>query len=211
MASEIVNNHTWSHKRSLGIEFRSLPQRYLHITIRPSVMRFEEEKYAASWGSTFLQLITLGVICALLQGLAFWIDPSTLVGMTGGVQLGVLMLASTIGIVIITPLSFLFSAGVIYLFARLLRGKGAYLEQLYTMTLFGVPMVILSYLLLLLPATSSWLPYLPHVYSLVLMILALRAVHNFLTGRAIITLLLPVVALLLLIVIGAVLYVALAH
>ncbi|GHO59438.1 YIP1 family protein [Ktedonobacter robiniae] len=211
MASEIANNHTWSHKRSLGIEFRSLPQRYLHIIIRPSVRRFEEEKYAASWGSTFLQLITLGVICALLQGLAFWIDPSTLVGMTGGVQLGVLMLASTIGIVIITPLSFLFSAGVIYLFARLLRGKGAYLEQLYTMTLFGVPMVILSYLLLLLPATSSWLSYLPHVYTLVLMILALRAVHNFLTGRAIITMLLPVGALLLLIVIGAVLYVSLAH
>lgn len=211
MASEIANNHTWSHKRSLGVELRSLPQRYLHITIQPSVMRFEEEKHAASWGSTFLQLITLGVICALLQELAFWIDPSTLVGMTGGAQLGVLMLASTIGIVIITPLSFLFSAGVIYLFARLLRGKGAYLEQLYTMTLFGVPMVILSYLLLLLPATSSWLPYLPHVYSLVLMILALRAVHTFSTGRAIITLLLPVVALPLLIVIGAVLYVALAH
>lgn len=211
MASEIANNHTWSSRRSLGAEFRSLPQRYLRIVIQPSMRRFEEEKQAASWGSTFLQLIILGVICALLRALAFWIDPSTLAGMTGEVQPGVLMLASTIGIVIITPLSFLFSAGVIYLFARLLRGKGAYLEQLYTMTLFGVPMVILSYLLLLLPATSSWLPYLPHVYSLVLMILALRAVHNFSTGRAIITLLLSVIILLLLIIIGAVLYVALAR
>jgi hypothetical protein len=37
MASEIANNHTWSHKRSLGVEFRSLPQRYLHIIIQPSV------------------------------------------------------------------------------------------------------------------------------------------------------------------------------
>lgn len=211
MASEIANNHTWSHKRSLGAELRSLPQRYLRIVIQPSVSRFEQEKHAASWGSTFLQLITLGVICALLQALAFWIDPSALVGMIGGMQPGAFMFTNAIGIVIITPLSFLFSAGVIYLFARLLRGRGAYLQQLYTMTLFGVPIVILSYLLLLLPATSGWLPYLPHLYSLVLMVLALCAVHNFSAGRAIITLLLPVIALLLLIVIGTVLYVALAH
>lgn len=211
MVSEIANNYTWSHKRSLGVELRSLPQRYLRIIIQPSVRLFEEEKQAASWGSTFLQLITLGIICALLQALAFWIYPSTLAGMTGGMQPGAFMLTYAIGIVIITPLSFLFSAGVIYLFARPLRGRGAYLEQLYTMTLFGVPMVVLSYLLLLLPATSSWLPYLPHVYSLLLMVLVLRAIHSFSNGRAIITFLLPVVALLLLIVVGAVLYVALAH
>ena len=44
--------------------------------------------------------------------------------------------------------------------------------------LFGVPLVLLSSLLQLIPATSSWLPYLPHLYSLVLLVLSLMAVHH---------------------------------
>jgi hypothetical protein len=44
--------------------------------------------------------------------------------------------------------------------------------------LFGVPLVILSALLSLIPGVGSWLLYGPHIYSLVLIVLALIAVHR---------------------------------
>ena len=62
-----------------------------------------------------------------------------------------------------TPLAFLVAGAVFYWLARLFKGDGSYLQQVYTMSLFGVPLVLLSSLLQLIPATSSWLPYIPHL------------------------------------------------
>jgi hypothetical protein len=63
--------------------------------------------------------------------------------------------------------------------ARAFGGKGIYREQIYTTLLFGVPLVIISDLLFLIPGPGSWLVYLPHIYSIVLLFLSLRAVHQF--------------------------------
>jgi len=94
---------------------------------------------------------------------------------------------------------------VLYRLARLFKGDGSYLQQVYAMTLFGVPLVLLSSLLRLMPATSSWLPYLPHLYSLVLLVLSLRAVHQLSWGRALAVLLIPLGALLVLALVGSIL------
>ena len=62
--------------------------------------------------------------------------------------------------------------------ARAFGGKGTYLAQIYTTLLFGVPLVIVSYLLLFITVAGSWLTYVPHIYSAVLLILSLIAVHR---------------------------------
>ena len=62
---------------------------------------------------------------------------------------------------------------------------------------FGVPLVLLSSLLELFP-TTSWLPYLPHLYSLVLLVLSLMAVHHLSWGKALAIMLIPLGALLVL-------------
>jgi len=51
--------------------------------------------------------------------------------------------------------------------------------------------VLLSSVLQLLPATSSWLPYLPHLYSLALLVLSLMAVHHLSWGKALAIVLIP--------------------
>jgi hypothetical protein len=90
-----------------------------------------------------------------------------------------------------TPLAFLVAGAVFYWLARLFKGDGSYLQQVYTLTLFGVPLVLLSFLLQLIPATSSWLPYLPHLYSLALLVPSLMAVHHLSWGKALAVLLIP--------------------
>jgi hypothetical protein len=51
--------------------------------------------------------------------------------------------------------------------------------------------VLLSSLLQVLPATSSWLPSLPHLESLVLLVFSLMAVHHLSRGKALADLLIP--------------------
>ncbi|HWZ17210.1 MAG TPA: YIP1 family protein, partial [Ktedonobacteraceae bacterium] len=103
---------------------------------------------------------------------------------------------------VFTPVSFLAAGSILYLIARAFGGRGTFLEQIYTTLLFGVPLVILSYLLLLIPATSSWLPYLPHLYSLVLFAISLMAVHQLSRGKAIAVILIPISILLVLVLVG---------
>jgi hypothetical protein len=85
---------------------------------------------------------------------------------------------------VLTPLSFLFAGGILYLISRVVGGKGRFVEQIYVTLLFGVPLVILSALLSLIPGVGNWLLYVPHIYSLVLIVLALIAVHRRSEGSA---------------------------
>lgn len=178
---------------------RDLPAQYWRVITRPSVQTFTDAQEKASWGSTWLQLIVLGVLNAVLYVIYFIIAPpqlSSVPGVSASSIHNIALISVAVGVIMFTPLSFLLSAGVLYTLAHLFKGDGSYLKQVYTLTLIGVPMVLLSSLLLLIPAISNWLPYLPHLYSIVLVVLAIRAIHHLSTGKAIAVLALPGVIIL---------------
>jgi hypothetical protein len=77
-----------------------------------------------------------------------------------------------------TPISFFAVGGIVYGLCRIVHGQGTYLHQMYTLVLFGVPMVLLSSILQLIPQTSVWLPWLPHIYSIYLLGCSIIAVHS---------------------------------
>lgn len=156
----------------LGQVLRELPGQYLKVLTRPSVKTFTEEKGKASWRIVWVQLIGLGCIDAVLQALALLISP-----LSPSTSQAVTILSAVVLQLLLTPVAFLVAGGILFLIARVFHGNGTFLQQIYTTLLFGVPLVIVSYLLALIPATNSWLPYVPHIYSLVLMVLALVAVH----------------------------------
>ena len=192
----------------LGEAVRGFPGQYLKVLSKPSVRSFSQEQGKATWGSTWLQLIALGLLNAGFSVLATLMAPPHL-GTVPGVSPATLQIVTTtlltLFILVGTPLAFLAAGAVLYWLARLFKGDGSYLQQVYTLTLFGVPMVLLSSLLELLPATSSWLPYLPHLYSLALLVLSLRAVHHLSWGKALAVLLIPFGTLLVFALIGTIL------
>jgi len=174
-----------SQPRSTGQAIRELPGQYFKVLSRPSVATFVEEKGKATWGMNWLQFIVLGLIGAVLQSIGLLISPpdySSVVG-TAGISHTTLLLVTIVSLaiaeIILTPVSFLAAGGILFLIAKAFGGKGTYREQIYTTLLFGVPLVIVSYLLFLIPGAGAWLLYLPHIYSLVLLVLALLAVHQF--------------------------------
>ena len=182
--------HISEHK-PLGRAIRALPGQYIKVLIRPSITTFAEEKRNAIWGIIWAQFIGLGIISAILQSLGLLISPpnyNSIAGATAGLSASTLLVFSIVFFAIVeillTPVSFLAAGGILFLIARIFGGKGTYREQIYTTLLYGVPMVILSYLLFLVPVAGAWLLYLPHIYSLVLLIISMMAVHQFGRGKA---------------------------
>lgn len=168
----------------LGQAIRELPGQYMKVLTRPGVQSFAEEKGKASWGSIWLQLIGLGVISAILQTLGLLISPpmfgsAVSAGLSQATLLTVTIVFLDIATIVLTPVSFLVGGAIIFWIAKAFGGKGIYREQIYTTVLFGVPLVVLSYLLSLIPVAGVWLIYTPHIYSLVLLFLSLKAVHHF--------------------------------
>ncbi len=175
---------TSAPKRSFGQSLAALPGQYVRVLTRPSVKTFVAEKDKGSWGIIWFQLLLLGALSGLLMILAYRITPpnvSSMVassGMSASALQNIIAISTAIVEFVFTPISFLFFGGVLYLLARVLGGKGTYREQIYVTVLFGVPMVLLSSLLYLIPGTTTWLPWVPHFYSVVLIILAMIAVHG---------------------------------
>ena len=168
----------------LGQAIRELPGQYFKVLTRPSVKTFAEEKGKAGWGIIWVQFIGLGIIGAILSVVGILISPAAFSSIpnSGGLSPATLQTVAiiTTGVLqlALTPVSFLFAGGILYLISRAFGGRGKFVEQIYATLLFGVPLVILSALLSLIPGVGSWLLYLPHIYSLVLIILALIAVHR---------------------------------
>ena len=162
----------------------ALPGQYLRVLAKPSVKTFLSEKDRCSWGLVWFQMLTLGIICALILAIANFISPSNVSSITGTSGLNtqtlqtILTLTVAIVIFVLMPIAFLASTGVLYLIAKVFGGKGTYLQQISVTLLFGVPLVLLSTLLSLVPSMGAWLAWLPHVYSVVLIVLAMIAVHS---------------------------------
>jgi hypothetical protein len=166
----------------------ALPAQYIKVLTRPAVSTFAEEKEKATWGSSWFQLIALSILSTLLSIPVLMSTPmavGSVVGMSPAAIQNLATILLSIGVLIGTPLSFLVAGAVFYWLGRAFGGDGSYLQQIYTLVLFGVPMVLLSSLLQLIPATRNWLPYLPHIYSLILLVLSIRAVQHVSLGRAI--------------------------
>ncbi|GCE15934.1 Yip1 family protein [Tengunoibacter tsumagoiensis] len=174
---------------------------YWKVITHPGSQTFRTEKLNARWGSIWLQLLFLSIISTVLFVISSFITPpqvSAVAGMNAETAKSVTIITSAIVTFIVTPISFLVSSAILFGLAKAFKGTGSYLQQTYALVLIGVPMVLLSSLLQLIPATTNWLPYLPHLYSLVLVFFALKGIHDLTSGKALTIILLPLGLLLLL-------------
>ena len=82
---------------------------------------------------------------------------------------------------------------VLFIFARLLRGKGSFGTQAYFQSLFYAPLVIIQQTLIVIPEIGFVLFILVAVYSLIPTTNSLKAAHGYSTIKAILTWLLPII------------------
>ena len=81
---------------------------------------------------------------------------------------------------------------VLFIFARLLGGKGSFGVQAYVQSLFYAPLAVLQQIFAVIPTIGRPLFILFAIYSLVPTTSSLKAAHGYSTWRAVITWLLPI-------------------
>lgn len=194
----------------LNEAIRQLPNQYVRVLTKPSAAVFAEELPKSSWDITLVQILFM-IVVAIVIGLirvaiAAGIANASLAssGFSGN-GLGAassLIYATSFGSVflsiLIIPVSFFIGVGVQFLLAKAFQGEGTFLTQSYTSLLYQVPMYIISALLSLLtviPVAGSILSILVSlavfVYSVVLNVFQLMAVHRLSGGKAVWVVLIP--------------------
>ena len=118
---------------------------------------------------------------------------------------GVIFLFMLVGTVIVTPLSFFIGSGIQFLGARLFGGSGDFKSHLYLLAVIQVPITILGGLISII----SLIPFIGvvaglagfglSIFTLIITVRVIKAVHNLSTGRAVAGMILPPIILVFLI------------
>lgn len=180
-----------------------LPRQYVKVLCRPSMRTFGEELGKASWGIVLIQFYVLIVITVALTYLAH-IIPGSALHTTGAVSIGsyrpfTFLPSPYNGIAFILG-SFFFGLITAYFFSRLWRGQGRFVAHTYGLLLCTIPLVTISGVLLLIPASGTLVALLVFligilfVYRLTLHVYIIRAAHGLSSGKAtVIVLIIPMI------------------
>ena len=199
------------------MNFSDMWQTWLKVTTSPNEATFEAErqKPSATLSTALIWMVIYAVIAAILG----WISSMLFAGamqsalpqalaqfdlpaetraqlqqvMTSGLFAG--LGSANLSAIITIPLFFLISVGVFHLIAKLLGGIGEYGRFAYLNAAFTAPLGILSSLISLLPVVGCVAIAIP-IYEIFLAYLAVRTEHKLSSGRALITVLLPLLAVL---------------
>ncbi len=188
----------------LGEAIKALPRQYFKVLTKPGSMTFAEELGKASWDIIWFQLIVMAVVTAVLSFFALLIVTAVLAG-TSGDQASVAPFSPAIVlgfgfaiilfIVILIPVSFFIGTGISYLIAKAFDGKGTFQEQCYATLLINVPTTVLSAICSMIPFVGSLAGSALGIYSIILQIYALMAVHRVGGGKASLIYFIPWIAL----------------
>jgi hypothetical protein len=176
---------------SLSTALSQLPQFYFNALVKPSVATYTTDKGNASWSLVWIQLLSWAILDATLGLLVNFIYPPA----TGTTFSRLFTLASSIGLIVVVPILFFLLMGIVYLLARAFGGQGTFLEQCNTSLYVQAPLGIFSKLLALIPIVGRILNSVLSLYGIVLQVFVIMAVHRLSKGKAIATILFPLVTI----------------
>jgi hypothetical protein len=177
---------------------RDLPRRWAAVLLHPSVRTFDAQRPAARWVAVWLSVAAQAVI----EGAG---TAMVLLGSGGSEGVSSLPLGPKLHLPH-APLAFGLAAfagsfaqffvfaWLLFHSARLVGGRGSFLEQTYLMALFWLPLMAVSTAAELFGVAGSVVGLLLRLYALYLLAPALAAAHKLPLTRAWVALLLVVLA-----------------
>lgn len=186
------------------------------VCSRPSTDTFAQAAAGRSHVKTFVGVLLAAIVGVGLSWVAHWLlrDPRmAFMGLASvWVKSGTPAPVATWALLV--PLGVVYGFYtfqiVLFLFARMLGGKGSFGAQSYVQSLFYGPLALVQQVVVVIPAAGRVLFFLVAVISLCPTTTSLKAVHGYSSVRAILTWVLPVI-LNIVVVAGAIVLVSRAH
>jgi hypothetical protein len=161
---------------------------------------FAQEAPRASGSNTLVGVLIYAVAAAILTPISTLINQGVnnalfasqfgdMGDLGAGGSLAIIFCCS----ILIAPLAFYIGNGLYYLAAVLLGGKGAFGTQAYLVSLFFVPLGIVSLLASLIPCLGGLLSLAVGIYTIILSVRVMKVVHSLTTGRAVVSVLWPII------------------
>ena len=97
--------------------------------------------------------------------------------------------------IVVVPLGYYIGIGLLHLAAKIFGGKGSFSTLAYLVSLFYIPLGIVSSLLGLIPCLGPLISLAIAVFEIILMVRALKVNYHLTTGRAVGTYFTPVVVI----------------
>jgi hypothetical protein len=188
---------------TIGQSIQELPQQYINVVMHPSDATFAAELPKADWPMVWVQLGFL-VIASVMLGLIATAIASAVVHSatsTSSAAAAISAFAATATVtgaflnILLIPLFFFIGVGIQYVFANFFIGEGTFLAQAYTQLLFKVPLTIASTVigavLAFNPIVGGLIGLAFFMYSVLLNIFQIKAVHGLTGGKAAAVVLIP--------------------
>jgi hypothetical protein len=172
--------------------------------MHPATATFNEQQRAANWPTVWISLLILGVVSALsraIQALEFQFQTVTMSfpGLTGPNGSPMVIpqnpLSNAFGGLIGAFIGFFSWMAILYVSAKIFGGQGTFLMQSYLASLALVPLGIIAAIAGIIPLLGGLIAFAAFVYGIVLTVFAVASAYRLTTGRAVGTVLLPVVVL----------------
>jgi hypothetical protein len=193
-------------------------QTWLRVVTSPGEPTFEEERHKpqATLTTALIWMVIVGAIAAVLgfiqstiaagtiqstltQALAMYdLPPETRAQMEQIINSGVLggLGGLSLGAIITVPLGFLIGTGIYFVIAKILGGTGEFGRYAYLNATFSAPLTVLSSLLALIPGLGGCIALFVSIYQVVLIYYATKVEHQLSSGKALMVVLLPLIAFL---------------
>jgi len=193
------------HKIKMTIE---IFEKWIKVLIKPKEV-FAEEKANASLG----RAIGIVFVAVIIAGIFLVIKTYTTFTFLGSTSLGTLIhnvlsygFSETLSLpeflillfvsnVIQNLIGFLIVSGIFYIFAKLLKGTGNFTTHIYLIALLSAPCIVIAGAISIIPFIGYSVAFLTYIYEVYLLTLALKETHQYSTGRAIFTWLIPAIVL----------------
>ena len=194
------------------MDLQSILQTWINVLTKPGeeVFAAEREKSSATLSTALLWIIAASVITALLGALQATIYSSPMGGFGQIMDLLPADLQNEFGtaeeegapggaafnfaVIIFGPLFFLIGAGIYHLIASVLGGRGQYGRYVYLTATYSAPLMIVGSVLGFIPVLGGCLSLILAIYQFVLTYYAVKVEYGLSQGRAIVVVVIPVVA-----------------
>ena len=173
----------------------------MQVLTKPSEASFQAVKGSVKTSWTVIALLVAGAISGLLGKLLSGDVGAMVTGLIGGAIGG--LIGYYIGQVIL------------WIFAKIFGGKGGLGFQANLLALFYAPLTVVNSILALIPVVGLILTLIVGIYELVLLTFGLKVTHEYSTGKAVLTWLVPaiivaIIAAILFVIVGAAIFAAIS-